>query len=34
VASDVPLALTVPVLDLNSPPDIVDFVLNYTGLNK
>jgi molybdopterin-guanine dinucleotide biosynthesis protein B len=34
VASDVALELSVPVLDLNSPPAIVDFVLNYTGLNK
>lgn len=34
VASDVPLELDVPVLDLNSPPAIVDFVLDYTGLNQ
>ena len=32
VASDVPLELSVPVLDLNSPAAIVDFVLDYTGL--
>lgn len=32
VASDVALALDVPVLDLNSPRAIVDFVLDYTKL--
>ena len=32
VASDVALVLDVPVLDLNSPQAIVDFVLDYTKL--
>lgn len=32
VASDAPLSLSVPVLDLNHPAELVDFVLNYTGL--
>jgi len=32
IASDVPLAAGLPVLDLNNPPEIADFVLNYTGL--
>lgn len=32
VASDVPLQLDVPVLDLNQPAVLVEFVLDYTGL--
>jgi len=32
IASDVPLVAGLPVLDLNNPPEIADFVLNYTGL--
>lgn len=32
VASDAPLQLDVPVLDLNNPPALVDFVLAYTGI--
>ncbi|HTH95143.1 MAG TPA: molybdopterin-guanine dinucleotide biosynthesis protein B [Rhodocyclaceae bacterium] len=34
VASDKPLRLDVPVLDLNSPSAVAEFVLNYTHLNK
>ncbi|WP_018607300.1 molybdopterin-guanine dinucleotide biosynthesis protein B [Uliginosibacterium gangwonense] len=32
IASDVALDVGLPVLDLNNPPEIADFVLNYTGL--
>lgn len=32
IASDVPLDVGLPILDLNNPPEIADFVLNYTGL--
>lgn len=32
IASDVHLNVGLPVLNLNNPPEIVDFVLNHTGL--
>ena len=32
VATDAPLQLDVPVLDINSPQAVVDFVLQHTGL--